>query len=157
MNKKLLFLLVFGLPFFSYAQNDTPKDIKAYFYATIVNDINTSIDWYTNVLEFEVIDKIVSKERGFKQSNLKKEEMLIELIELDKAVSLESMPNYHNKMRFKGFFKIGFMVTNFDVWITHLKKMKVSFYGNIVTDSNTKKRMVIINDPDGNRIQLFEK
>ena len=60
-------------------------------------------------------------------------------------------------MRVTGFFKIGFLVTEFDMWIDHLTNEKVDFYGNIVTDDTTGKRMAIITDPDGNRIQIFEK
>jgi len=158
MIKKIIFLLLIGLPFLTQAQTDTTKDLKAYFSATIVNDIDTSIKWYTAMLGFEVIDKIVSKKRGFKQSNLKRKGLLIELIELDKAITLKkTIPNYHDKMRFKGFFKIGFMVSDFDAWIAHLKKKNAPFYGNIVTDNISKKRMTIITDPDGNRIQIFEK
>ena len=60
-------------------------------------------------------------------------------------------------MRVTGFFKIGFLVTEFDMWIDHLTNEKVDFYGNIVTDHTSGKRMAIITDPDGNRIQIFEK
>ena len=83
---------------------------------------------------------------------------MVELIELDNAITLQkTISNYHDKMRFKGFFKMGFLVSDFDAWIAHLKKVKATFYGRIVTDSLSKNRMVIITDPDGNRIQLFEK
>ncbi len=49
------------------------------------------------------------------------------------------------------------MVTDFEKWIDHLTNEKVDFYGSVVTDDTTGKRMVIITDPDGNRIQIFEK
>ena len=60
-------------------------------------------------------------------------------------------------MRIIGLFKIGFVVTDFEKWVDHLIDKEVDFCGNIVTDDNTEKRMVIITDPDGNRIQIFEK
>jgi len=39
----------------------------------------------------------------------------------------------------------------------YLKIEKVNFYGNIITDDTTGKKMAIILVPVGNRIQLFEK
>ena len=41
-------------------------------------------------------------------------------------------------------------------WSEKTAKMEAEFHGNVVTD-DTGKRMVIVLDPDGNRIQLFEK
>ena len=158
MTRTLIFLSLILIPFCSSAQLDADLDLEAYFSAIIVNDLDNSINWYSNILGFRVINKVESKERGFKQSNLKKGAILIELIELDKAVSSKDViPNYTNKTRIVGFFKSGFLVTDFDKWIDHLTMNKVDYYGNIVTDDNTGKKMVIITDPDGNRIQIFEK
>jgi len=158
IKKILIISYLIWIPFLSYAQNDSTQDLEAYFSAMIVSDFDSSINWYSNVLGFEVVNRIESVERGFKQSNLKRGGILIELIELDKAVNLEAIvPNYNNKMRTIGFFKIGFLVTDFDNWIDHLANKKVDFYGSTVTDDTTGKRMAIITDPDGNRIQIFEK
>lgn len=62
-----------------------------------------------------MINEIESKERGFKQSNLKRNHTLIELIELDNAIKLKDViPNFNNKTRTIGFFKTGFLVSDFD-------------------------------------------
>ncbi len=158
MKKILILSTLIWLPFLSYAQNNPTQDLEAYFSAMIVSDFDSSINWYSNTLGFEVISRIESVERGFKQSNLKRGDVLIELVELDKVLDLEDIvPNYNNKMRIIGFFKLGFLVTDFEKWIDHLTNEKVDFYGSVVTDDTTGKRMVIITDPDGNRIQIFEK
>lgn len=57
----------------------------------------------------------------------------------------------------KGIFKIGFSVTDFNSWMTHFENSKVNFRGSAVEDPNSGKRMIILLDPDGNRIQIFEK
>lgn len=157
MNKKILLLFLIGFSVLSQAQTKSTQDLKGYFSAIIVSDIDTSIDWYSNVFGLEMLNKTESKERGFKQSNLKKGTVLIELIELNNAINLKKdFPKFNKKVRFNGLFKIGFLVSDFDKWMLDFKKKKVSIYGNIVTDAISKKRMVIIMDPDGNRIQLFE-
>jgi len=157
--KKLKFIVILiWIPFLSYSQNESQPDIEAYFSAMIVNDIETSINWYSNVMGFIVLDKTESQERGFIQSNLKRENILIELIELEFAVTAKDVvPNYNEKTRIVGFFKTGFLVSDFDKWINHLTNQKVNFHGNVIADNISGKRMIIIKDPDGNRIQIFEK
>ena len=97
-------------------------------------------------------------EYGFEQTNLTNGAMNLELIQLQSAVSPnEAIPNYSAKTRLQGIFKIGLQVQQFDKWMAHLQKLEVRFHGGVVTDPISAKRMVIILDPDGNRIQLFEK
>ena len=157
--KKLLIILILTyLPFIGHAQSDILPDPEAYFSALIVNDIDNSISWYSSNLGFKVLNKNEFKEMGFKQANLKRGNILIELIELKSAISpRDVVPNYNNKTRIVGFFKIGFLVADFEKWINHLTQLKVDFHGKVVTDNISGKKMVIIKDPDGNRIQIFEK
>ena len=158
MKKLVSILILIGVPYLGHSQNESPRDLKAYFTAIIVSDINTSINWYTSILGFTVLDKVESTERGFKQSNLKRASIHLELIELDAAVNpAASIPNYNSKTRLIGFFKTGFLVSDFDNWLNHLTMKNVNFQGSVVTDDTTEKRMVIIKDPDNNRIQIFEE
>ncbi len=158
MKKSLAIIFLICSPVLSAAQTSSTPKLEAYFSAIIVKDINVSINWYTDILGFTVLNKVESTERGFAQSNLKREDILIELIELDRAVSPEKViPNYTKKTRMIGLFKTGFLVSDFDTWMKHLKHKKANFYGNIVSDPSTGKKMTIILDPDGNRVQIFEK
>lgn len=50
----------------------------------------------------------------------------------------------------QGFFKFGLTVTEFNKWVEHLKTVKVEFNGTVISDLGTNKKMVIVNDPDGN-------
>lgn len=142
----------------SFSQSDSLPDPEAYFSAIIVNDIESSITWYSNNLGLKLLNKVDSEERGFKQANLKRGNVLIELIELKSSLSQKTLLESHpKKTKIEGFFKFGFRVSEFDKWVAALKKSKVEFYGDVVTDDLSGRRMLIINDPDGNRIQIFEK
>lgn len=153
----ILFLSVF-LPLGCLAQTKSLPNPEAYFSALIISDLDKSIDWYSNMLGFEVLNKRKFDSAGFKQANMQRGDILIELIELKSSVSPEKIiPNYTAKTRVQGFFKFGLLVSNFDDWIRELTKLKVNFHGRVVKSEETQKRMVIIKDPDGNRIQLFEK
>jgi hypothetical protein len=109
-------------------------------------------------LGFELINRVDVPERGFKQSNLRRGSMDIELIELDVAISQEeALSKFPDALRIQGLFKVGFQVNDFDGWLLHLTNTKVEFGGSVITDQETGKRMLIVKDPDGNRIQFFEK
>lgn len=142
----------------SQAQNTPPNDLTLYFNAIIVSNMDSSLVWYQQTLGYEILNSKQFPEMGFKQANLKKENASIELIELNSAIDpKELIPNYHSKTKVLGLFKLGFQVDDFDLWIKYLEINQVNFNGRIVTDEITGKRMVIILDPDGNRIQLFER
>jgi len=139
------------------AQQNDITEVSACFSALIVTDMDSSIQWYSSMLGFELASSSTSEELGFKQSNLNNGNTRLELIELNAALlPQEAIPDYNTKTRLVGIFKIGFVVPEFERLIAHLQKRKAVFHGNIVKDQESGKRMVIIKDPDGNRIQLFE-
>lgn len=158
MSKSILTISLLLTCWVGLAQGQPKLELEAYFSAIIVKDFDASIDWYSRVLGFELLDKTESDERGFKQANLIRKAILLELIELRNAVSLEEvLPNYTSRTRTLGIFKTGFIVAEFDKWMEHLRKEKVDFYGEVVRDNSSDTRMIIVLDPDGNRVQIFEK
>ncbi|WP_456462451.1 VOC family protein [Reichenbachiella sp.] len=150
--------LIFVLSMSSQAQNTPPNDLTPYFNAIIVSNMDSSLVWYQQTLGYEVLNSKQFPEMGFKQANLKKGNASLELIELNSAIDpKELIPNYDSKTKVLGLFKLGFQVDDFDLWIAFLKLKQVSFNGGVVKDETTGNRMVIILDPDSNRIQLFER
>lgn len=150
--------LIFIVTISSQAQTTPPNDLTPYFNAIIVNDMDSSLSWYQQVLGYEVLNSNQFPEMGLKQANLKKGDASIELIELNSAIDPnELIPNFNSNTKMIGLFKFGFYVDNFDQWIEYLKLNQVEFKGRVVSDELSGKQMVIILDPDGNRIQLFER
>lgn len=141
-------LIILGINGFS-------QSVRPYFSAIIVEDIEVSKAWYIEKFGFSTLSEISNEAQGFKQVNLSLEDdLLIELLEIDAASNLN---NSTETTQFaQGYFKIGFLIKNFDQMVENLKLNNVVFHGNIVRDEKLQKRMVIIKDPDGNRIQLFE-
>lgn len=139
------------------AQDATPPDFEPFFNAILVEDIEVSQYWYQEVLGYEMVSESKINE-GFSVVNLKKGSAALELIQLPTALSpAEAIPGFDAKTRINGFFKMGFLVVDLDQWMTFLQEKQVQLSGNVVQDPVTEKRMVIILDPDGNRVQLFEK
>ena len=136
---------------------ENTSSIQPYFSAIIVSDIENSIDWYSKRFNFTVISRTNLEERGFKQANLKIDSFLLELIEIEGTFDAKKAIEENTEYKFvQGFFKIGFQVNDLNFWIEHLKNEKTDFFGDVVSDPNSGKKMLIIKDPDGNYIQLFE-
>ncbi len=158
MKDKVILIFIILISFKGFSQDKPLPSPEAYFSAIIVSDIESSIDWYSNVFGFKVLSNVESEERGFKQANLKCDNILVELLELKSALTPENvLENYPKGSKINGFFKFGFIVSEFDAWVEHLKELNVEFHGNVVIDPLVNKKMLIVKDPDGNRIQIFEK
>lgn len=154
-------LLVISLVLFqltTQAQVTDLPDPKPYFSAIIVSDLDSSIDWYAKNLGLEIVNKVEMADRGFKQANMKRGGIWIELIELDNARSQKELfADLPPKTKIEGYFKFGFTVASFDKWIQFLTASDAELYGSVLRDPNSEKRMIIVLDPDGNRIQIFEE
>lgn len=158
MKYLLVLSLLIVLPVTSCAQVNTLPDPKPSFAAIIVSNMKNSIEWYSEKLGFKVLNQMESEERGFKQANLKRGSAHIELIALRNSIAPKDILAEKPKgTRISGYFKFGFLVQAFDDWVDALTRSNVEFHGRVVKDDISGKRMLIIKDPDGNRIQLFEE
>ena len=158
MKRSIIIFNIILVSFMGYGQSGSLPSPEAYFTAIIVSNIDSSIIWYASNFGFEVLNRVELEEKSLKQANLRSGNMLIELIELKSSLSPKTLlENHPKKTKINGFFKLGFLVPEFDKWIDSLKQSDVEFYGEVVIDDLSGKRMQLVMDPDGNRIQLFEK
>ncbi len=152
----LFFVLLWLTPLLG--QDNELSSPELVFTAVIVEDLAISSKWYQDVLDFKLVNSTANQERGFKQANLANGYAWLELLEIKNSVAnATTKSTFGDKARINGYFKIGFRVNTFENWLQRLTKLGVSYSGNVVTDPNTGKKMIIILDPDGNRIQIFEK
>lgn len=163
MNKSQMLSLSIGLLVMSLAgsiqagiaQEKKLPPLQACCSAIIVNDLETSREWYSSILGFELTNDFKSEERGISIANLSQGSTRLELIEIVGSVPPDSLSK--GTSRLQGIFKFGMRTGDFDVWAAHLIESDPSLQDQIVTDPVTRKRMLVIRDPDGNRIQLFEE
>ena len=151
--KKLIFIL------FAIAAGDVhAQELKPFFTAIVVSNIDSSIAWYKKVAGLQLRNRTDAPERGFIQANLHNKEMLIELIQGDSSLSGRSiLEKYPARTRIRGFIKFGFMVKDIDSLFEQLKVQNIKFTGRMVTDPVNNKKTFLINDPDDNLIQFFEQ
>ncbi len=142
----------------AHAQGPPETTMRSSFAAVIVSDFDASLEWYQQVLGFEVVNRRALPERGIFQANLQREGADLEILALASAVDPSTLSEeVDEKTRFQGLFKIGFTVTDFSEWLEWFEAKAVEFHGDVVADPQSGKRMVILRDPDGNRVQIFEE
>lgn len=133
-------------------------DLRASFFAIIVNEMDPSLEWYKEVLNFQEVDRTENPDFGLVQVNLIRGRVRLELIEIQTAVDPYQILGEADKgKRLTGLFKVGFSVKDFDAWADQFHKREIIVNDKIVINPLTGTRMVVIRDPDGNRIQLFEE
>ena len=158
MKYSLTILLFIFFISTSFSQHKSLPSLKPNFTAIIVQQMDSSLQWYTRNLGFEILNETNLEARGIRQANLQRETAKIELIQLSTAIHPQAiLAEKPPRTQIGGFFKFGFAVADFDAWLAWLTEAKVEFHGSVVNDPVTQKRMLIIKDPDGNRIQLFEE
>jgi len=157
MRPKIIFILFLTACLVKTSgQSKEVFNYKPYFTAVIVKAIDSSSVWYQTVFEMKVVNRINDSLQGIRVVIMEVTNFLLELIEnkswpdQQKLLSREPVGT-----RIQGFFKIGFKTANIDNCLRHLAELRI-VPERIYTDSKTKKRNFLINDPDGNLIQFFE-
>ena len=154
--KIILSLLMLISACIAAAQNSSGVKYEPYFSAVIVHDVDSSTAWYQSVFDLKVKNRINDVERGFRVTILESPTFLLELIENRSwPAQKKLLADKPEGTRIEGFFKIGFKVPDVDAFLKHLADLKI-IPERIYTDSETKKRNFLINDPDGNLLQIFE-
>ena len=153
MKTFILTILIF-ISFSAHCQENITPKLQGCFAAIIVKDMPTSVEWYKKVLNLKEISRNKNAKMELEQVNLKNDLLHIELIYLKSAISPQALNN--KRQRHTGLFKIGVRLDNIGQWIIHLKSKKIVQEQDIVVNPVSKKKMFVIKDPDGNRIQFFE-
>ena len=121
-----------------------------------MNNVDSSTAWYQSVFGLNMKNSIDDTQNGFRVAIIESSRFLLELIENKTwPTQKEVLAAKPEGTRIQGFFKIGFKVPDMDACLKRLAALKI-FPPRIYTDSETKKRNFLINDPDGNLVQFFE-
>jgi hypothetical protein len=82
----------------------------------------------------------------------------LELIEKQGSVfKKERIPDLEDTSLLRGYLKIAFLVENIDDFAESLKEKDVKIVFDITDDPEDGSAWMIIADPDGNLIQIFEE
>ncbi|NNF26168.1 MAG: VOC family protein [Gemmatimonadetes bacterium] len=119
------------------------------FFALQVADAEEMAGWYGRVLGLEMLRVIDDEDRGMRIRILSDGVVGVELIE---APGWEVPPQRH-----RGIFKAGLFVRDIEGAYEWIHDQGVESDARIVTDEVMQVRTFVLQDPEGNRVQLFEK
>ena len=158
--------LVFFLFLISSCQQEQGDVDKSFFgpklIALCVSDLEKSIDWYTDKLDFSLTDEVRKfPDYGMKIAFLQRADFYLELIEMDAGIHPSKLlPS--NDYLVGGVFKMGFTVRNIEGQFQRLQQLdNVDFVTQLSKLPETDisipwpTQYFLIRDPDGNFIQFF--
>ena len=122
------------------------------FYAVSVADLDVSIDFYSEHLDFELRSRAGNDERA--GALLYRPGVLLELAEFAGAQARGSLAGQPEAHMLLGPFKVGLLVTDLDAVYERLEAAGVRIVFGVV-QADAGYRAFGIQDPDGNLIQLM--
>ena len=117
-----------------------------------VRDAEQVADWYRRHLGFYT-DSLATDEEAI---GLYAGDFQLLLREPANYLPKDSVPKGPFVQFFEGYFKFGFLVQGFDKLVAGLRVDSVEFRGDVVHDPKLRRRTLIIIDPEGNPVQLFD-
>lgn len=124
-----LFYFLIGLLKTGQGQSINISEPQPFFMAINVSNIDTTIHWYQQNLGMILKNKLDVPERGFKQANLERSHLQIELVELSSSLSGKELLQKKNSGKsIQGFIKFDFKVKDIDNWYSYLNKKKSGWW-----------------------------
>lgn len=155
MKKKLLIYCLLTLAI----HITSAQEIQPYRIGIVVENLEKSSDWYSDIFEVEVYKKVSYPEYDSLNIHLlKNEHFEFELVERNSSVAINDLiANYNVKEKpLLGFYKISFQVDNIQKIYDRIRKEKIEFHMDLSTDEEFKMKSFIIKDPDNNLLQFQE-
>jgi len=132
-------------------------ELSPYRAAISVSNVNEVSKWYQDVLGFQFSRRMEFEQYGVNIVILEKNGFGLEFIEkAGSKFKKERIPDLQDMSLLRGFTKIGFLVDNIDHTADALKESGVKIVYDVTDDPEDNSSWMIIEDPDGNIIQLFE-
>lgn len=126
--------------------------------ALSVSNVDEISKWYQTVLGFKFSRRMDFEEYGVHIEILEADGFGLELIEKQgSAFKKERIPDLEDTSLLRGYLKIAFLVENIDDFAESLKEKDVKIVFDITDDLEDGSAWMIIADPDGNLIQIFEE
>jgi catechol 2,3-dioxygenase-like lactoylglutathione lyase family enzyme len=132
-------------------------DARPFGFALSVADVEASARWYERVFGFRPVRSVDLEERGVHVRLLVGDGAFLELVQLRDARPLSAAaPGVDKRQNLHGVFKVGFEVDDLEAALERLARLDVELALGVVDEPDGSMRSAQVEDPDGNRIQLFE-
>ena len=135
--------------------------LQPYLTAISVSNVDTLADWYRRILSFTHRKRMEFPEYELRIVFMERDGFLLELVEKRKSASLTTrLPDLEDDVFVWGFKKLAFLVGDACEFAASLKAAGVKILFDVTEQEDWpggKTKSFIIEDPDGNWIQFYEK
>src|SRR5688572_29123502 len=146
---KNILIAAFWLSLFQAQGQTALKMSGKQFFAISVSNADSSSAWYERVFQLELLKEF--KTPDGKVKIIGNDNLLVEIIETVRSVDKTACNVGRNEpYRIRGFFKIGFYVSDIKGAEQYLKKKNVIIKHGIFEDADAGIRSLIIEDNSGN-------
>jgi catechol 2,3-dioxygenase-like lactoylglutathione lyase family enzyme len=140
------------------SSQSSPSDLKPVLAAIQVENLDSSIYFYSTFLGFRVKERKSFPDYNLEIAFIQNNGFELELVKNDKSLKKNKILNENKAADITGFAKLSFEVSNISRLYDHLKAEQVKI---VVTlrESNREKNYLtfIITDPENNWIQFIGK
>jgi len=116
------------------------------YFAVITADIESAVEWYTNALGLDELDRWTSDDQQTRIINMRSNALFVEIIQRLDALDVD---------RAQGFFKVGFEVPDLAEVADRVGEA-TGERPRVLDFPDQDMRLLQIRDPDGNILQIFE-
>lgn len=127
------------------------------FVALSVTDLDARAEWYGRTLGLEVVREFEAPNGSVRGRLLRVGDVVVELLESNDPIGRDPAYPEARDFRFLGLFKSGVFVKGIEAFHGSLVSSGVTTDDRIGTDEVLGMRTFVFRDPDGNRLQAFER
>src|SRR5688572_9684276 len=127
--------LLVGLTITQTNWAQTASSMRPSLIAIQVENLDSSVKWYEDYLDFRVLDRKEFKDHGLRLAILQLGDFKLELVDNDKALNKNSLLKQHGASDMTGFAKITFSIEHVDA-VYEAMKEKGAVFAATLRDSN---------------------
>ncbi len=130
-------------------QSEGPGIIGPTFVAVQVQDLALASAWYRSVFDLEQVNRIIAEDGRYSILVLVGEGIEVELLQVRGASGVDDPA--------LGLFKVGFYVEDIESAHRWIRQQGGDTDDRIFTDEALQARSFVFRDPEGNRLQAFDR
>ncbi|MEQ6121931.1 VOC family protein [Reichenbachiella sp. MALMAid0571] len=147
-----LFSLILLFTVEGFSQNTNPeKKLHLSEVRMMARDVFQSAKWYARHLNFKVTK---SKHREF--VILENGDFTLHIVTAKQTVTPSQIEMPPNKERINGYYELGFLCNDLDSLMYQYEGREIRRVKELGFDLDYKTKTVVLADPDGNRVKLFQ-
>lgn len=139
------------------APSQAPSVAGPSFFAVAVGDIAAAEAWYRHVLGLETVRSVQSRDGRGRAVVMRHDDLVVELVHFEGSRSPRTDAAVEHPFQIEGLVKAGMFVADVAQWHAYLLESDVEADPQVMSDEALGMRTFVFRDPEGNRIQVFQR